>query len=246
MCTSRNPDELRQHFSTGVADLRAVPMSITSTQQIADTVQGAADAFGRIDVLVNNAGYATLGAVEDFSPSEVRDNFNVNVFGLLEVTQHVLPHMRRQRSGRIINLASIAANVTGPATGLYSATKAAVLMLTEALAREVSPLGIHATAVCPGGVRTDFLDPTSRRHAEQRTADYVNVAEAIEEYGHLNHRQGGDPKLVAAAVMSLAQMDQPPRRLYLGGDALRAIDHEIRSVRGDIDRHRTLSLSISG
>lgn len=245
VCTSRNPDEVRQHFDADAAGLRAVPMSITSTQQIADTVQGAVDALGRIDVLVNNAGFATLGAVEDFSAGEVRDNFDVNVFGLLDVTQHVLPHMRRQRSGRIINLASISANVTGPATGLYSATKAAVLMLTEALADEVAPLGIHATAVCPGGVRTDFLDPTSRRHAGQQTADYVNVAAAIEEYGGLNHRQGGDPKLVAAALMSLAQMDQPPRRLYLGRDALRAIEHEIRSVTEDINRHRDLSLSIS-
>ncbi|SIJ04159.1 SDR family NAD(P)-dependent oxidoreductase [Mycobacteroides abscessus] len=245
VCTSRDPAQLRGQVDAGPDVLQAVQMSITDPAQIADAVAGAVDAFGRIDVLVNNAGYSVLGAVEDFSRADVRDNFDVNVFGLLEVTQQVLPHMRRQKAGRVINLASISANVTGPATGLYSATKAAVLMLTEALAEEVAPLGVYATAVCPGGVRTDFLDSRSRRDAAYRIRDYQNVEAARNEYTRLNHRQGGDPRLVAEAFVSLSQMEPPPRRIYLGADALRAVTHKLDAVSADIERYRQLSLSIN-
>lgn len=246
VCTSRDPAQLREQLDAGSDVLQAVQMSITDPAQITEAVAGAIDTFGRIDVLVNNAGYSVLGAMEDFSRTDVRDNFDVNVFGLLEVTQQVLPHMRQQRAGRIINVASISANVTGAATGLYSATKAAVLMLTEALAEEVAPFGIYATAVCPGGVRTDFLDASSRRDAASRTLDYRNVEAARNEYSRLNHRQGGDPRLVAAAFVSLTQMETPPRRVYLGADALWAITHKIDTVAADIDRYRQLSHSING
>lgn len=245
--TSRNPRTLQEQLSPHDPDLLlAISMSFDEPGDIARAVQEVVDRFGRIDVLVNNAGYALLGAVEDFSRQEVQTNFGVNVFGLLEVTQQVLPVMRAQRSGHVINMASISANVTSPATGLYSATKAAVLMLTEALAYEAAPLGIRATAVCPGGVRTDFLDPSSSRVPEHRIDGYREVDAALRSLENLNHRQGGDPALVAQALLRLVAMDEPPTRLYLGSDALRAILGTCERVAESADRHRSLSLSING
>lgn len=245
VATSRDPDRLQQQIGARNDRFLAVSMSLTDPADVARAVAAAVDAFGRIDVLVNNAGYSILGAVEEFTRDEIRHNFDVNVFGLLEVTQQVLPHMRRQGSGHVINLASISANVTGPATGLYSATKAAVLMLTEALAAETGSLGVHATAVCPGGVRTDFLDSSSSRRAAEEIADYGTVRTALQQYDELNHQQGGDPQLVAQALVTLSRMEQPPSRLYLGTDAVQAIEHKARTVLDDARRHRDLSTSIN-
>ncbi|MGY0498234.1 SDR family oxidoreductase [Nocardia sp. FBN12] len=244
VATSRDADRLRSQIGAPEDRFLAVSMSLTDPADISRAVSTAVEAFGRIDVLVNNAGYSMLGAVEEFNRDEIRQNFDVNVFGLLEVTQQVLPHMRRQGSGHVINIASISADVTGPATGLYSATKAAVLMLTEALAAETAPLGIHATAVCPGGVRTDFLDSSSSRQPAEEIAEYAIVRTALHRYAELNHQQGGDPRLVAQALITLSQMQQPPTRLYLGKDALYAIDHKARSVLDDARRHQALSASI--
>ncbi|GAA1480890.1 SDR family oxidoreductase [Gordonia sinesedis] len=244
--TSRDAGRLAAAVSADgdIAD-RFVPVAMSFTpESIAAAVEQAVTVFGRIDVLVNNAGYSLLGAVEEFSPDEVRANFDVNVFGVLEVTQRVLPIMRRQRSGHILTMASISANVTGPATGLYSATKAAVLMLSEALAAEVEPWHIRVTAICPGGVRTDFLDPSSSRHPARRIDDYTNVDAALTSYGRLNHRQGGDPALVAQALLRVADMDDPPTRLYLGVDAVNAITRTTESVLRSVQEYRDLSASI--
>lgn len=243
VATSRQPEKLTEQLPS--ADLLAVAMPFTE-EGVDQAVQAAVERFGRIDVVVNNAGYALLGAVEEFSADEVRANFDVNVFGLLTVIQRVLPIMRAQGSGHIVNMASISANVTGPATGLYSATKAAVLMLTEALAAEVAPFGVHATAVCPGGVRTDFLDPSSSRHAERRIDAYAGVQQTLAQYAQLNHRQGGDPARVADAIVELVALPDPPRRLYLGSDALGAIAHESAAVMESVREHRGLSESIDG
>lgn len=243
--TSRDARRLREAVGADDARFLAVEMTFDSRDSIEAAIGTVLDAFGRVDVLVNNAGYALLGAVEEFSDEEVEANFDVNVFGLLRVTRAVLPTMRAQRSGHVINLASISANVTGPATGLYSATKAAVLMLSEALDAEVEQLGINVTAVCPGGVRTDFLDSSSARHPKKQIDDYLRVRRAQQGYDQLNHRQGGDPELVARAFVQLSQMEEPPTRLYLGGDALNAIVRSSEHVVEEAARYQELSLSIN-
>lgn len=213
-------------------------------ESIARAVAEVQERWGRLDVLVNNAGYAVLGALEEFSMEEVRTNFDVNVFGLLAVTQAVLPFMREQGSGRIINLASVSGTVTGPAQGIYSATKAAVIMMTEALAAEVAPLGLHATAVCPGGVRTDFLDASSMRRPQRHLPEYDAVVHAMQGLGELNHHQKGDPALVGRAMVELAGMEQPPARLYLGEGALHAVRHQAHAVLDSATEHEALSRSI--
>lgn len=219
----------------------SMPFTTEGIQQAIDTIH---DTFGRIDVLVNNAGYAILGAVEEFSIDEVKANFDVNVFGLLQVTQAVLPIMRAQRTGHIINIASISGTVTGPAQGIYSATKAAVIMLSEALADEVSDFGIQVTAVCPAGVRTDFLDDRSMKRPAKQIAEYHTVAQTMQGLGQLNHNQSGNPTKVAAALVELAGMEQAPGRLYLGYGALRGLQAKANAVIQEAAAHQQLSMSI--
>lgn len=242
--TSRDAARLSEAVGAPEGRFLAVEMSFDSEHSIQAAVDTAVETFGRLDVLVNNAGYALLGGVEEFSDHEVRANFDVNVFGLLAVTRAVLPVMRGQRSGTILNMASISANATGPATGLYSATKAAVLMLSEALADEVESLGISVTAICPGGVRTDFLDPSSARRAARRIADYTVVERTTEAYARLNHNQGGDPARVADVLVMLSQSENPPRRLYLGADAVHAIESICHQTVRDAERYKRISLSV--
>lgn len=245
---SRHPEELAQWaLGNGLQDrVVSVAMDVTDESSVAEAVHAGLERFGRIDVLVNNAGYLLYGGIEELSDAEVRTSFDVNVFGLLNVTRAVLAVMRRQRSGHVIDMASISANVTSPATGLYSATKAAVLMLTESLTDEGRDIGVKATAICPGGVRTDFLDSTSARRAETVIEAYRSVHEVEDSLARGNHRQGGDPAKVAQAIVAVAGMEQPPRRLYLGQDAVEAIRRNQADVIEEVTRNQELSESTTG
>lgn len=186
-------------------------------QVAADTVAK----FGRIDVLVNNAGAGLLSAVEEATDEEVRRNYEVNVFGLLKVTRAVLPHLRRQHSGHIINLSSVGGLAASAGWGLYGSTKFAVEGITEALAIELAPLGIHATTVEPGYFRTNFLDQSSLTRAAQVIPDYAATVGRMRELAsQVSYRQPGDPAKLAAAIVRLAASPQPPVHLPLGKDTL--------------------------
>ena len=244
--TSRNAQKLEEAVTAARPQLTehftAVSMTFDEAS-IKETVARIIERFGRIDVLVNNAGFAVLGALEEFSMDEVKANFEVNVFGLLAVMQAVLPQMRAQRSGHIINLASISGTVTGPAQSIYSATKASVIMMSEALADEAAPFNIQVTAICPGGVRTDFLDASSMRRPDKHIADYDVVHRTMEGLGRLNHNQSGDPKRVAQAILSVAAMAKAPRRLYLNSGAVAGLQHKIEEVVTEANQYMDLSLS---
>lgn len=244
--TSRDAQKLAQAVTTELGktskNFWAVEMAFDETS-IDTTVAQVIAKYGRIDVLVNNAGYALLGAVEEVELSAVKKNFDVNFFGLLSMTQAVLPQMRKQKAGNIINLASISGTVTGPTQGIYSATKAGVIMLSEALAAEVEPFGIKVTAIAPGGVRTDFLDQTSLREPAKATSDYQVVRDTLAGLKRLNHNQSGDPKRVAEAIVKVAQMKRPPVRLYLGSGALQALQTKLNEVVTEVNAHLDLSQS---
>ncbi|MBF0699629.1 SDR family NAD(P)-dependent oxidoreductase [Streptococcus danieliae] len=247
IATSRNAATLREQVLARVpeagADFLALEMAFTE-DSIKAAVKQALDQFGRIDVLVNNAGYGIFGALEEFSLEEVRKNFDVNVFGLLALTQAVLPGMREQQSGHIINLASISGSVTGPVQGIYSATKASVIMMSEALQAEVEPFGIQVTAVNPTGIRTDFLDASSMRRPEKEIKDYEVVQATMSGLARLNHNQGGDPTYLAQAILELAAMKKAPNRFYAGSGALAAMQYKITEVVQEINDFRELSQSV--
>lgn len=244
--TSRNAQKLEEAVAVARPDRRdqfiAVSMAFDENS-IQTTVADIIERFGRLDVLVNNAGYGIFGALEEFSLAEVKRNFDVNVFGLLAVMQAVLPQMRTQKSGHIINLASISGTVTGPTQSIYSATRASVIMMSEALAEEVAPFNIQVTAICPGGVRTDFLDASSMRRPQKELADYQVVRQTMEGLNRLNGNQSGDPKRVAQAILEVAEMEQAPRRLYLNSGAVAGLQHKIQDVVQEVNQYMELSLS---
>lgn len=247
--TSRNVQKLQDEVAAALPDLadhfEAVQMAFTE-DSIKETVAYVVDKYGHIDVLVNNAGYAVLGALEEFSLDEVKTNFDVNVFGVLSVMQAVLPHMRKQKSGRIINMASISGTVTGPTQSIYSASKAAVIMMSEALADEVAPFNIQVTAICPGGVRTDFLDASSMRKPAKHIADYEVVSQTMQGLARLNGNQSGDPKLVANVIVQVASLPHAPRRLYLNRGAVAGLQQKLQEVAAEANEFIDLSLSTDG
>lgn len=197
-------------------------VDVTDENSIAAAVASGVAAFGRIDVLLNNSGRGLLGAVEEVSDDAARTVFDVNVFGLLNVTRAVLPVMRAQRRGTILNLSSVAGQSASPGWGVYAATKHAVEAISAALQAEVLPLSIHVTAIEPGAFRTDSLDNSSLLTESSAIKDYQPTAGATRRWAdETNHAQPGDPSKVATIIVDLAHLDAPPLRLPLMPNAVR-------------------------
>ncbi|MEA3111183.1 MAG: hypothetical protein QOG58_982 [Caballeronia sp.] len=224
--------------------LLAVDLDVTNESAALQAVKLAMEHFGRIDVLVNNAGYGLAGAVEESSAEEVRSIFDTNVMGLLNVTRAVLPHMRSRRSGHVINMSSLGGYRVGAGFGVYGSTKFAVEGLSEALHAELSPLGIHVTVVEPGYFRTDFLDSSSAMEAKNVIADYAETAGKVRASARAyNHRQPGDPKRLAQALLTLVSAGNPPLRLQLGTDALTRVREKHVFVEQELQTWEALSRS---
>jgi NAD(P)-dependent dehydrogenase (short-subunit alcohol dehydrogenase family) len=242
VATARNTkglEQLRTHNN-----LFAVALDVTSEQQVKAAVDAALKHFGRIDVLVNNAGFGLLGAVEEASAEEVERVYRTNVFGLLNVTRAVLPAMRKQRSGHLINISSVGGYASFPGWGIYCSTKFAVEAITEALYGELKPLGIHATVVEPGYFRTDFLDSSSLAETAVRIPDYAaTVGKTREMAAGRNHQQQGDPSKLAQAFLQLVNAAEPPVRLPLGTDTLERIAAKNAFVEQETAKWRALSAS---
>jgi NAD(P)-dependent dehydrogenase (short-subunit alcohol dehydrogenase family) len=193
---------------------------------------------------VNNAGYGLLGAVEEASAAETGRLFGTNVFGLLSVTRAVLPHMRRQRSGHVINLSSVGGYTGYLGWGVYGATKFAVEGISEALAGEVAPLGIKVTVVEPGFFRTDFLDETSLSRTAREIEDYRDtVGRTRAHAADANHGQRGDPRKLAQAFIALTNAEAPPLRLPLGSDTVERIEAKNALVAKELAEWRTVATS---
>lgn len=244
VATARRPHEIEQALPGHGARLLAVPLDVTDEAQAASAVQAATDAFGEIDVLVNNAGRGVLGAVEETSGDAVRAVYDTNVFGLLNVTRAVLPVMRRQGRGHVLNLSSVGGFEGVAGFGVYCSTKFAVEGLSEALHQEVSPLGLKVTVVEPGYFRTDFLDGTSLHVEEQVIPDYEATAGAVRGVvPGLNHSQPGDPVKGAAAILRLVDTAEPPLRAQLGSDCAGALDRKVAQLSEESLAWRELALS---
>ncbi|MGW8394344.1 oxidoreductase [Pseudoduganella sp. HUAS MS19] len=243
VAAARNPQAVVE--ALGVHP-RLLPVQLDVTREAAAVLaaQAAIERFGRIDVLVNNAGYGILGAVEETSADEVRRNYETNVFGLLHVSRAVLPAMRRQRSGHVINISSLGGYQAYHGWGVYGSTKFAVEGLSEAMAQELAPLGVHVTVVEPGFFRTDFLDATSLVETAKRIDDYQHTVGAMRDFAAgANHAQPGDPARLSQALLKLADAAQPPLRLQLGSDAVARAYAKHRQVEQELARWKELALS---
>ena len=224
--------------------LLALPLDVTDETQARAAAAAAVEAFGGIDVLLNNAGFGLLGAVEEASAADVERVYATNVFGLLNVTRAVLPVMRAQHSGRILNISSIGGYRAGPGFGVYSSTKFAVEGLSESLHAELAPLGVHVTVVEPGYFRTDFLDATSLTVSGGEIADYAETAGRVRRVAaDLNHGQPGDPDRLAQVIVDFADAANPPVRLPLGSDTVAAIEAKHVSDAEIVAKWREVSVS---
>ena len=231
----------------GAADrLLALNLDVTDPESASAAVKAAIAHYGRIDVLVNNAGFGLLGAVEEASAAETERVFETNVFGLLNVTRAVLPHMRARHSGHIVNFSSIGGYQSHAGWGIYCATKFAVEGISEALSAELAPLGIHATVVEPGFFRTDFLDPKSLSTAGNVIADYAETAGAMRSFAEAhNHQQPNDPQKLAPAILELVKSKNPPLRRPLGRDTIEAIEKKNAFVAKELAEWRRVAESTS-
>jgi NAD(P)-dependent dehydrogenase (short-subunit alcohol dehydrogenase family) len=224
--------------------LLPVALDVTNEAQAKAAVEAALAQFGRIDVLVNNAGFGLLGAIEESTDADVRRMYDTNVFGLLNITRAVLPVMRSQRAGHVINISSIGGYRAGAGFGAYSSTKFAVEGITESLRAELKPLGIHATVVEPGYFRTDFLDASSLVVAKQVIDDYDETSGKVRRVAaSMNHNQPGNPDKLALAMIELVDAEAPPLRLPLGSDTLKAIAEKNAYVTQETETWRALSAS---
>ncbi|MBB5783240.1 oxidoreductase [Nonomuraea jabiensis] len=243
IATARRPEGLRERLGASER-LITEQLDVTDPAGVQAAVTRALAQVERVDVLVNNAGYGVLGAVEEISETQTKEIYDVNVFGLLRVTKALLPTFRRQRAGHIINVSSIGGVATGAAWGLYGSTKFAVEGITDALRAEVGPLGIHVTAVRPGVFRTDFLSKESLVIADGAIDDYADTSgQARASVADWGGSQPGDPVKAAEAIIRIARTANPPRGLLLGGDAVRRRDQVRAEEQREVNAWRELSLS---
>lgn len=227
----------------GAARFEAIELDLADPAAAGAAVERVFAAAGRLDVIVNNAGYGLLGAIEQATDAEVARLFEVDVFGPFRIIRAALPHLRAQGSGHIVNITSIAGRAPGIGSGLYSAAKHALEGLSAGLAQEIAPLGIKVTAVAPGAFRTDFLTDHSIRHSAADQAYAASVGRSKAAFDAMAGRQLGDPDRAAEAILALVRAEDPPLHLLLGSDALRRARDKLDAVIGEIGRWEALTRS---
>jgi len=243
VATARNPQTIVDSLGSH-PNLLALPLDVTNGPQAHEAAAAAVKRFGRIDVLLNNAGFGLLGAVEEATSEEVERLYRTNVFGLLSVSRAVLPQMRRQRCGHVFNMSSVGGYHGSVGFGVYCSTKFAVEGLSEALAAELKPLGIKVTIIEPGYFRTDFLDSQSLMVSPTSIDDYTETVGATRERARsVNHNQPGDPIKLAAAIVDLAGNPEAPLRLPFGSDTVAAIEAKNAFVASELAKWRSVSVS---
>lgn len=235
VATARKPDTLADLTTKHAPNLQIVPLDVTQPTQIDGAISDALARFGHIDVLVNNAGYGTTGALEELTRDEYMPMFETNVFGLISMTQAILPHFRERRAGTIVNLSSIGGLVGLPGWSMYNATKFAVEGISEALAAETAPLGIKVVIVEPGPFRTEFLG-TSGKKSKAPISDYAETAGKTRAYMEAqNGKQAGDPQKAVEAIVAAVAAPNPPLHLLLGNLALDRFRVKLDAFNKDID-----------
>lgn len=245
VATGRTPDAVTT--AVGAADdLLVVRLDVTSPENVTDAVAAAVNRFGRIDVLVNNAGNFYAGFFEEITPTDFRAQIETNLFGPVNVTRAVLPVMRRQRSGLIVQISSTAGISGGEFVSAYAASKFAVEGWIESLTPEVAPFGIRTMLVEPGFFRTALRSRESTRYAQPTIGDYAEkTARTITAWSAMDGTQGGDPAKLAKALVTLTESDAPPVRFAAGADAVGAFEAKADALRAQADAHRALSSSLA-
>lgn len=243
--TSRKESSLIQIIGEATANFLPLETDLASSTSVQTAVERAVQHFGSLDVIVNNAGYGQMGALEELTDAECRQNFDINVFGTLNIIRSTMPFLRQQRSGYILNISSIAGFVgLFPGWGSYCGSKFAVNGLSEALAAEVEAFGIKVTIVQPGYFRTDFMGSDALSLPQRVIEDYeaVRVSQRIHQE-EIHHNQPGDPDKAAMALIELSKTENPPIRVFLGSDAYEKAAEKAQILQGEIAEFKAFSFS---
>ncbi|RZL20106.1 MAG: SDR family oxidoreductase [Pedobacter sp.] len=243
--TSRTIDSLSTAVGIQSENFLPISMDLVYEANVKQGIDEAIAHFGSIDVIVNNAGYGLMGGLEELSDEEARTNFDVNVFGSLNVIRQSLPHLRTQKNGHIFNVSSIGGFAGGfPAFGIYCATKFAVHGFTESLSHEVKPFGINVSLVMPGYFRTNFLEEGSIVSPKNEIEEYVNVRAMQKAHQQtINANQPGDPEKAADVLIAVAQQSDPALHLFLGADAYQTATDKIALVQKDMEINKQLGIN---
>jgi NAD(P)-dependent dehydrogenase (short-subunit alcohol dehydrogenase family) len=243
--TTRNVQSLISEIEETSETFLPLEVSLTDNENVQSALSKAIEHFGQLDVVVNNAGYGQLGTLEELSDKEARANFDVNVFGTLNVIRNAMPHFRQQKSGHIFNISSIGGySGNFPGWGIYCSTKFAVAGLTEALAEEIKDFGVKATVVYPGYFRTDFLSKESVRTPENSIPEYETARNS--EQAHLdeiNGNQPNDPDKGAEAIIAISEVENPPVHFLLGSGTDEFLNNKIKTITGDAEKWSELTFS---
>ncbi len=243
--TTRNVQSLIAEIGEISETFLPLEVSLTDNENVKSAIEKTIQHFGQLDVVVNNAGYGQLGTLEELSDEEARANFDVNVFGTLNVIRNAMPHLRVQKSGHIFNISSIGGySGNFPGWGIYCSTKFAVAGLTEALAEEVKDFGVKATVVYPGYFRTDFLSKESVRTPENSIPEYEAARNS--EQAHLdeiNGNQPNDPDKGAEAIIAISEVENPPVHFLLGSGTDEFLNNKIKTITDDAEKWSELTFS---
>jgi NAD(P)-dependent dehydrogenase (short-subunit alcohol dehydrogenase family) len=245
VATGRNPERVSAALGAH-DDLLAVQLDVTNPTDAQAAVQAAVERFGRIDVLVNNAGNFYAGFFEELTPGDFRAQVETTLFGPINVTRAVLPVLRAQRAGLVVAISSTAGIVGQEFCTAYAAAKFGVEGWIESLGPEVAPFGIHTMLVEPGFFRTELLSPESTNYAQPSIDDYAErTTQTVAAWNAMNGQQGGDPAKLATALVQLASREEPPRRWVAGADAIATVEHKANDLLAQVDAYRDLSSSLA-
>lgn len=242
--TTRDLEALKKEISEKFSHLfLPLQVDLTSDISIANSMRAVIDKFERIDIVVNNAGYGIGGALEELSTEEIQRSFEVNFFAVIKVIQQAMPYLRKQRSGHIINISSIAGFAPGTGWSVYAAAKFAVSGLSEALANDLKPLGIQVTAVSPGWFRTSFAKLESIKLNKKQINDYEHIRESHKKFKAIDGNQIGDPDKVADALLKLTDSVEAPVNLFLGSDSFKRAFSKIETLTQEMKGWKEVSIS---
>jgi NAD(P)-dependent dehydrogenase (short-subunit alcohol dehydrogenase family) len=245
VATSRNIDDLIKVTNSDSENFLPLAVDLKDDKDVEKAISQAVKKFNRIDVVINNAGYGIGGSIEELNDDETRASFDVNVFGTLNVIRNVMPYLRLQKSGHIINISSIAGFTGATGWAVYSASKAAVIGLSEVLAEDVKSFGIKVTVVAPGAFRTNFLKPDSLTLPQNTISEYEEVRNSHARYLKMDGEQIGDPEKAASAMIAIVALPEPPLHLLLGNDAYQRANAKIQSLEKEFKQWEMITNSTS-
>ena len=240
--TSRNAEELQMQVGQKSENFLAMKVNIADDQEVRDALKKTVETFGRLDVLVNNAGYVIYGTLEELSEKEFRQSIEVNLFGTVNTIRNAMPYLRKQKSGHIINFSSIGGYRGYGSHAAYSSVKFAIIGLSESLAEEVKHLGVKVTVVAPGFFRTSFLDKGADMYAKNRIAEY-NTAEVEAWMQRMAGKQQGDPQKAVRLLVDITLEKNPPLHLILGPDAYQIKVEKAKADEEEVEKWKTLTFS---